>query len=740
MAMSPGALARVRVGCAALLLSTLVAGFWAFRLVLPARPVRSLDDVSGYYLPLYLATWGSGRPPTWNPYQQCGVPWLAPIGAATLYPPHLLHALLPGHRMLAASSLVHLLLAAASMAILARALGLGWAPALLASALASMRGRLPGHLPHPNMLETETWLFAGAAAVYALARHPRPLSILLVAACGAASILAGYVQYTTYSFVAWAALLAGFLLAERAPPTAWLRAGGAFAAAVALGALVAGVQLLPALELAGLSTRGSGPLARAEVYAFGPPGLTIRAALDRLLVRDGSELAFSVGVVGGLLILLGLVLPGRRRLAMATVAIGLAALALALGPLTPLFDLQRRVPPFWGFRHPDRVMIVLDLCVAIAAALGLESLRRALAARLGAPAAALAMAAVLGLALAELFAASPDRHRPSYTAVGPEGVYAAEHPLFARARAGGDRVFLWNSRRRLPSKLGSVFGMRVVQDYEPMSPLRQSRYFTFLALGRPERRPRERQPYFGRLSLPRDAEGARELASRQRLLDLAAVRFVLAPEKAVAATAFREYASAAGLERVAAERELVLFENPRALPRAFVTYRWLAAPEPAELLAALAAPDFDPLAASYLETGGGDGDTQAPADGSPSAPQRGRAAAILRDEPSLVEIDAELAAPGLLVLADTFYPGWRASVDGKPARILAANHLFRAVALPPGRHRVRFEYAPASLRIGAAASLAGGAVALWLAWRARRAAVETGAPGGPRPALASPPG
>jgi uncharacterized membrane protein YfhO len=57
------------------------------------------------------------------------------------------------------------------------------------------------------------------------------------------------------------------------------------------------------------------------------------------------------------------------------------------------------------------------------------------------------------------------------------------------------------------------------------------------------------------------------------------------------------------------------------------------------------------------------------------------------------------------VLADTYYPGWIATVDGVPAAILATNHLFRGVPAPAGTHRIRFAYRPRSLRLGAALSL-----------------------------------
>lgn len=84
-------------------------------------------------------------------------------------------------------------------------------------------------------------------------------------------------------------------------------------------------------------------------------------------------------------------------------------------------------------------------------------------------------------------------------------------------------------------------------------------------------------------------------------------------------------------------------------------------------------------------------------------------------------MEANLDAPGALVLADAWYPGWQVTIDGRPAPLLRANYLFRAVLLPAGQHRVQFEYRPASLRTGAGVSLAAAVFLLAVAILGRRA-------------------
>jgi hypothetical protein len=92
--------------------------------------------------------------------------------------------------------------------------------------------------------------------------------------------------------------------------------------------------------------------------------------------------------------------------------------------------------------------------------------------------------------------------------------------------------------------------------------------------------------------------------------------------------------------------------------------------------------------------------------------------AITRYEPQRVELAASLTSPGFVILADTFYPGWRLAIDGHPTPILRANRLMRGAAVPAGTHRLTYTYEPLSFRLGLSVSVASvvfvGVVLIWL--------------------------
>jgi hypothetical protein len=89
--------------------------------------------------------------------------------------------------------------------------------------------------------------------------------------------------------------------------------------------------------------------------------------------------------------------------------------------------------------------------------------------------------------------------------------------------------------------------------------------------------------------------------------------------------------------------------------------------------------------------------------------------------PVRTELEASLESPGLVILADVYYPGWKLSIDGTPAPIYRVNRLMRGAAVPEGTHRLLYTYAPRSFRAGRVVSNLGLALLAVLgvacAWR-----------------------
>jgi hypothetical protein len=122
---------------------------------------------------------------------------------------------------------------------------------------------------------------------------------------------------------------------------------------------------------------------------------------------------------------------------------------------------------------------------------------------------------------------------------------------------------------------------------------------------------------------------------------------------------------------------------------------------------AVRAGDFDPTMTVILEEG-------QPLDTQPTV----SALSILQYDLNAVTIAIETDQPGYLVLADAYYPGWQATVDGQPATIERANYAFRAVYVPAGQHTIQFVFNPMIWKVGLSVSgVTLLVLVVWVGWR-----------------------
>ena len=97
-------------------------------------------------------------------------------------------------------------------------------------------------------------------------------------------------------------------------------------------------------------------------------------------------------------------------------------------------------------------------------------------------------------------------------------------------------------------------------------------------------------------------------------------------------------------------------------------------------------------------------------------------ASVTAYEPDEVVFEVEADEPGLLFVSEIWHPSWLAFIDGDPVEVLRANVAFRGVVVPAGRHELRFEYSAAEFRLGFGLSALGlvGALAVFVGGMLRK--------------------
>ena len=152
--------------------------------------------------------------------------------------------------------------------------------------------------------------------------------------------------------------------------------------------------------------------------------------------------------------------------------------------------------------------------------------------------------------------------------------------------------------------------------------------------------------------------------------------------------------------------EINIFENRNVFERAFFVPRFTYAESPRkayELLGAFTGKDFrEKVILESLPPRGWAGSETAVLPGGNAS-----SIAVVSYEPDRLELDLNVRTRGFVVISDNYHPGWTADIDGKPAPVLRANYVMRAIPVPAGRHKLTLTFKPKLLLAGLAVTLAG---------------------------------
>jgi hypothetical protein len=749
--------------------------FWQYRIIDPAeqaafkRHLANIDFFT-YTYPVAAAaarSFREGEIPLWNPFQFAGQPFLASVPGGVLYPLNFHYLLFPIHVAIEWMIIWHLIAAGLFMYLYGRAIPLR----PVAAAGAALTFMFSGFVSAQAVwfipaLAACVWLPLGFLAIEKIFGSPRSRWVILLGVAVAMPILAGWPQTWTYSMYAMA--LYSFLrfLARALRPGQrkhLVRIAVLLAAGVTLGLSLAAIQLLPSYELQSLGSRRAGAISELQSLVFG-------AATPAQLMSDaanpdpGRPRWIYLGMSALLLVPLSLFSRSGWWRILCLWCLLVCGLGVALTIHTPFFALFRELPTGSWFRAPWRMLFLYAFSasvltgIAIDALAGMERGGSKLRLLLGSgvvtasaviltfmetiparglvylwvtvgvlwfscllPSPRLRLAPLMvlvGLLGWDLFHATsnPSKH-PYHVPM----LLSREQPLlnYLKANQRLYRTYIYNPSPpdyAMMEKQGTLNEIYSVTDYEPLSLARYSDFFRLLD-------PRETwksdpSPFTGKLNA--DPSGP-----RFELMELMSVRYIVVHE------------GAAGFRRALSERRpswrrilrrlpsrYVVYENTAPLPRAYLAFDWVSSAGGEEALKAIAAPDFDPRRMLVIEG------LEAHLGSDP----RGRGgdlvpAQIVSYRPSRIVVDSSADRAGYLVLTDTFYPGWKVTVDGRRERIFLANYLFRAVPVEAGRHRLIFTYEPIPYRVGAAMTVSAlcaialcAALGLYRASQARRAA------------------
>lgn len=667
-----------------------------------------------------------GHWPLWNPYNNCGIPFLAQWNTLTLYPLSLIYLLLPMPWSLNIYLFAHVFLAAFGMYRLCHwwfGSRLGASVAALAFAWNGLTFQFLAWSCHIAALAWMPWVVLNCARATREGRR----HWVWAALAGACQMLAGAPETVLFTWLIIAAVLALDVLQQKL--TFSTAATRLVFIAVLVAALSAG-QLLPWLDLLAHGDRSSG--SGGGAWALPPWGLAnllvplfhSTGSITGVFMQPEQQWTSSY-YLGILPLLLAVVAIWRGRCARTALLalLALAAILSAFGDAGFVLPFLRRWFPLLGFtRYPIKFIVMAIFCLSLLAGAGAAWLQTQTLAAVGKTLRPLAGLFTLGvllvLAVAFWFPFPSDSWKDTWLNGLGRLLFLGGGLLFLlfifavrseRSRALLAFGFLLltgldvtvHEPRQNPSVAAEAYAERM----PPMSSvprLGQSRAMLSPAADRTMGLLANSdllQLYLGQRAelyencnlldrIPKvDGFFGIHLAWQQKIAGLFNAGRLPSP--------LLEFL---GVSQIASPRELFTW-NPQTnfMPLATIGQKPLFVDNDATL-SALNSPDFQPRENVYLPSDAR-ASVQAVAD-----PGARVLSSDVRPEECVFETSADSRA--ILVIAQAYYHCWKPTVDGKPAELLRANYAYQAVEVPPGRHQVRLVYQDRLFHLGMAISLA----------------------------------
>jgi hypothetical protein len=681
----------------------------------------------------------AGQLPLWTSQICSGYPLVGapadPLGLA-------LFALLPPAPALDLLLIVLLLVAAHGTYSLARRFGADRSGAVLAGLGFAGSGYIATQLQHLSIISTIAWLPVGLLLIDRILVTTGKGG-LLMATLGlvyANQVLAGFPQAAYICGLVYGSFAIFRPLADRqrrGRVREWLPLVGGIAGALVLGAAAGAVVLLPLAELTSLSDRAGGlDFKWATLTNFWPP--SIFSFFVPYIYGDGSDRSFIgpppfweqygyVGAATAILAIYGAGREWRRPLVAFLIVLTITAFLFILGPHTPVYYAAHvLIPGMSRFRAPTRFMVVVELGLVLLAAIGLTRVGAELKERWNG-ASRLPRLIQIGVCVAtalDLFIHQP-RQNPFVPA--REWLAPPRTAEIVRADTSAPRTYTPHHKaihRRVHD--GDAQGWKNVEPYfklrEILQPNTGGAYWNvpsadcYVGLA-----PRWYLDVWGyhylEVGLIDDLTSA---GFDDKTLFIGSAFLNLLPAYGVTHVLSPFPAQDSRLELVAREPDVYVY-RVKGATRARIVRAARRVPDDTRAADRIRQPDFDPDNEIVLVDAPDSvhPTVEAAGDGSP-ADATGRVAITHEDARQLV-VDAVAPQDSFLLLADMYYPGWRAEVDGVATPIYRANISLRGIALPKGQHTVRFTYDPSSFFRGLWVTLVAlSALLLWFGAAAYR--------------------